>query len=112
MKVVFHLSTDADQQRRMALNNMTNLLEDETVDVNEVALVTNSSGIDLLVDGSAFNAQVEALADQGAQFKICGNSLWKSDYDESDMHPAGDVVSSGVGELARLQDRGFKYITP
>jgi intracellular sulfur oxidation DsrE/DsrF family protein len=112
MNVVFHLSTDTEQQRRKAVNNMTNLLEDETVDIDDMALVTNSSGIELLVDGSAFNAQIEALADQGAQFKVCGNSLWKSDYEEDDLHPVSEVVSSGVGELARLQERGFHYLSP
>lgn len=112
MKVLFHLSTDDDQRRRKVVNNMTNLLEDETVDPDEVALVTNSSGIELLVEGDQFNAQIEALADQGATFKLCGNSLWKSDYEEADMHPASEIVSSGVGEVARLQERGFHYIKP
>ena len=112
MKVVFHLSDAEERRRRMVVNNMTNLLEDETVDIDDVALVVNSGGIELLVAGGTFSAQIDALADQGAQFKVCGNSLWQSEYDESGLHLESEVVSSGVGELGRLQEQGYRYIKP
>lgn len=112
MKVVFHLSVADEGRRRMVVNNMTNLLEDETVDIEELALVANSGGIELLAAGGTFSAQINALADQGAQFKVCGNSLWQSEFDESGLHPKSEVVSSGVGELGRLQEQGYKYIKP
>ena len=112
MKVVFHLSAGGEGRRRMVVNNMTNLLEDETVEIEELALVTNSAGIDLLTASGRFSAQIDALAEQGAQFKVCGNSLWQSEYDESELHPESEVVSSGVGELGRLQERGYEYIKP
>jgi len=112
MDVVFHLSSDADRKRRMAVNNLTNLLADETADVDDIVLVTNSAGIELVTEDGQFSDQVAALAEQGVRFAVCGNSLWKSDYEEGDMHAAAEVVSSGVGELARLQDRGYHYVQP
>lgn len=110
--MVFHLSVSTEKRRRTVVNNMTNLLEDETVDIENLALVANSGGIELLAAGGTFSAQIDALADQGAQFKVCSNSLWQSAYDESGLHPESEVVSSGVGELGRLQEPGYEYIKP
>lgn len=112
MDVVFHLSSDADRKRRMAVNNLTNLLADETVEVEDLVLVTNSAGIELVIADGQFSDQVAALAEQGVRFAVCGNSLWKSDYEAADLHDAAEVVSSGVGELARLQERDYHYIQP
>lgn len=61
---------------------MPKLLEDGTVEIEELALVANSGGIDLLAASGTFSAQIDALADQGAQFKVWGNSLWQSECEE------------------------------
>lgn len=95
----------------MVVNNMPKLLEDGTVEIEELALVANSGGIDLLAASGTFSAQIDALAEQGPNSRSvairCGNPSTRSE-----LHPENEVVSSGVGELGRLQELGDEYIKP
>ena len=60
-------------------------------------------------------AKISGLKDQGVDFNVCANTLKgkKISY-ENDLYDVtkGDVVPSGVAELARLQAMGYTYIKP
>lgn len=112
MKAVFHLSSGDAETHARVLNNVANLLDDETVDLESVALVANSGGLGLLIADSEQREEVEALQMQGVVFKQCANTLVGTDTDESDLVDGVEVVSSGVGELTRLQNDGYAYIKP
>ncbi|SDM80644.1 hypothetical protein SAMN04487949_2652 [Halogranum gelatinilyticum] len=94
------------------VNNVANLLDDETVDLESVALVANSGGLGLLLDDSERRERVEELQERGVVFKQCANTLVGTDIDESNLVDGVELVSSGVGELTRLQDAGYAYIKP
>ena len=94
------------------VNNVVNLLADETVDVEIVAVVVNGGGLGLLLADSGPREQVEALLGQGVEFKQCRNTLRRNEATEDDLVDGVEVVPSGVGELTRLQDEGYAYIKP
>lgn len=50
MKVVFH-HTEAELHSQV-IRNIENLLDDETIDIEAVALVANSGGLGLLTENS------------------------------------------------------------
>ena len=111
MNVVFHHTDDENLHERVT-GNIENLLDDETVDTDTVALVSNGGGISLLTKDSSYRETVESLIERGVAFKQCSNTLSGIDTTEDDLIDGVEVVSSGVGEVARLEAAGYVYITP
>ena len=60
-------------------------------------------------------SSVANLKNQGIGFKVCANTLRgrKINY-EDDLYDVnkGDIVPSGVAELAHLQGQGYSYVKP
>ncbi|MFB6114090.1 MAG: DsrE family protein [Halodesulfurarchaeum sp.] len=112
MKVVFHHSNDDPALHDRVVGNIANLLDDETITIDAVALVANSGGLDLLLEDSPERDRVIELQQRGVQFKQCSNTIEGTSVTASDLIDGVELVSSGVGELARLQADGFAYLKP
>ena len=127
MHTVFHVS--AVDAYRTAEPKVRNLLDDETVDIDAVAVVIDSSEV-IDAAAGAESATTDALTDLGAAVKLCSNAARGVDgsfapvrQPEPPNGGSGDAdagkdafgdgvefVSSGVGELTRLQGSGWAYI--
>lgn len=112
MRAVFHLSSDDPDVHGRILSNVTNLLDDESVDLDDVAVVTNGGGLHLVTTASAHRDRVAALRDRGVAFKQCENTMDGTGLGPGDLLEGVEVVPSGVGELVRLQEAGYAYLTP
>ena len=110
MKAVFHHS-DANKHSQV-VGNIENLLDDDTIDLEEVSLVANGDGLGLLTYDSDHRETVQALQERGVAFKQCENTLDGTDVTPDDLLDGVELVSSGVGELTRLQADGYAYIVP
>lgn len=110
MKVVFHLSSDDVGDWEHALANVRNLLADDTADVDEVALLVNGDAIWAFESGSLVSTEVRALGETPVRCLGCRNSARSRDIPESNFLANVELVPSGVGELARLQEAGYAYI--
>ncbi|MDS0294842.1 DsrE family protein [Halogeometricum luteum] len=109
MKTVFHLTSGDVSDWRHALGNVSNLLDDGTVEVEEVALLINGDAIHLFTEGSPLAEEVRALGDD-VRCLGCRNSLTGRDIPESRLLANVESVPSGVGELTRLQSEGYAYL--
>ncbi|HYD61339.1 MAG TPA: DsrE family protein [Noviherbaspirillum sp.] len=116
VKVVYHLADGLDQAAR-AMANIRNHLRAEPD--TKIVVVANGDGIKFLLagakerNGKPFDTQVEALAAQGVDFRLCRNTLTAHDVPESTVLPGVKLVTSGVVEVARLQAReGYVYLRP
>jgi len=110
MKVVFHLSSDDVDDWQRAVGNVRNLLADDTVDVDDVVLLVNGDAIWAFEAGSLISTEVRALGETPVRCLGCRNSARSRDIPESDFLANVDLVPSGVGQLARLQEAGYAYI--
>ncbi|WP_255196853.1 DsrE family protein [Halorarius litoreus] len=110
MNTVFHVTSgDPDDQAR-ALSSVGNLLSDDTVALDDVAFVANSSAVRMFLRGATNAPQIRSLAENGVAFKACSNSLQRVDIAPEQLLGDVEVVSSGMGELTRLQSTGYAYI--
>lgn len=110
-KTVFHLvDGDADDQE-LTLTLAENLTEDDAIDMDDVAILAQAEGIDPVTEGSDGSDHVRELVESGVSVKACSNTLAMFDLDESDLVDGVETVSSGVGELTRLQNDGYAYIS-
>ena len=112
MKAVFHHSNDDTELHDRIVSNIGNLLDDETIDLDAVALVANSGGLSLLLKDSVHREQIETLLNRGVRFKQCHNTIDGTDIVKDNLIDGVELVPSGVGELTRLQNAGYAYIKP
>ena len=107
MQTVFHVS-DIDAYRT-AEPKVRNLLGDEHVDTDEVAVLVDRPNV---IDAVALdcNETTAKLVEMGATVKLCSNAARGADAVAGDFGEGVEFVSSGVGELTRLQNEGWSYI--
>lgn len=107
MNTVFHVSTT--EQLSYVDAKVENLLADESVVVEEVAVVLDAPG-PIEAAAGRLSGVPEAILEAGGAVLVCSNALGGAD---TSGLPAGlERVPSGVGALTRLQDRGYAYIWP
>jgi len=110
MDVVFHLSSGQDIAGAEALANVSNLLVDETVDVDSVALVANGGGVQHLRADSDVADRVRALIDYDVELKACQNAMDSQDISPEDLVKGTGTVPSGIGGVAEFEADGYLYI--
>ena len=112
MRTAFHLISPDEDQQETVLTIAGNLSEDETIEMDDIAVVAQAEGIGPVTRGGTHSETVESLLDAGISFRACSNTLDMKDLDESDLVEGVETVSSGASELTRLQDDGYAYIRP
>jgi intracellular sulfur oxidation DsrE/DsrF family protein len=128
-KVVYHINYDDALAQAGAMRNIQNHINAVGKENLELKVVLHGKGLSLLLDpdsashtklphGNAdaqMQARIAGLKDQGVRFNVCANTLKGKKINLSeDLYDAseGDVVPSGVAELAKLQAEGYTYIKP
>jgi intracellular sulfur oxidation DsrE/DsrF family protein len=127
-KVVYHVNYYDAKQQTAALRNIQNHINAVGAENLELVVVLHGDGVSLLLEpdgledskmkeGNAteeMQARVAGLKQQGVNFNVCENTLKGRKVDADYLYDLGegDVVPSGVAELARLQAMGFTYIKP
>jgi intracellular sulfur oxidation DsrE/DsrF family protein len=129
-KVVYHINYDNPKQQAGALRNIQNHINAVGAENLDLRVVMHGHGVSLVLLPEALpqvpkfkqanateqmQAKIDGLKNQGVAFKICANTL-KGRKVDTDEHlynvDSGDIVPSGVAELAHLQGQGFTYIKP
>lgn len=114
-KVVFHV--DESGYARWVLMLAGSYLDDSPK--AKLAVVAYGPGVDFLLDGaedkhgSPYDADIMALEQRGAAFRVCGTTLKARGIAPDRLVEGVDVVPSGIAEIARLQlKEGFAYLKP
>ncbi|MFB6209022.1 MAG: DsrE family protein [Candidatus Nanohaloarchaea archaeon] len=111
MKTVFHLSSSDKSKHGEVIGNIQNLIEDETVETEEIAVLMNAEGISMALEDSEAAEHIQDLPEK-VKFYLCSNSVENMGGEEEDFIDRAELVSSGVGKLTELQDEGYSYIRP
>ncbi len=129
-KVVYHINGDNPKQQAGALRNIQNHINAVGAENLDLRVVMHGNGVSLVLLPEALpavpkfknanateqmQAKLDGLKNQGVQFKVCANTLKgrKVNLEEQLYNvDSGDIVPSGVAELAHLQAQGYTYIKP
>lgn len=128
-KVVYHINYDNPKAQAGALRNIQNHINAVGKDNLDLKVVLHGKGLTLLLEPDSaghtklgkgngddiMTAKVASLKGQGVNFQVCANTLRGKKIDfEQDLYDVvkGDIVPSGVAELAKLQAQGYTYIKP
>jgi uncharacterized protein len=110
-QTVFHLVSGDSDDQELTLTLAENLTKDETIDMDDVAVLAQAEGIDPVRADGDQSDHVQSLIEDGVSVKACSNTLDMFDLTEADLVEGVETVSSGVGELTRLQNDGYAYIS-
>lgn len=111
-QTVFHLIDGEAEEQDIALTLAENLAQDDTIDMEAIAVLAQAEGIEPVRADGEHSDRVASLISDGVSVKACSNTLDMFDLDEADLVDGVETVSSGVGELTRLQKDGYAYIRP
>ena len=111
-QTVFHLASGDEGHQELVLTLAENLTQDDTIDMDDVAVLAQAEGIEPVRADGEGSDHVESLIDSGVTIKACSNTMEMFDLEESNLLDGVETVSSGVGELTRLQNDGYAYISP
>lgn len=112
MDVVFHVPSGDPTVHGNALGNVENLLADDTIRVQNIAVVVNGDGLEMVVRSTDYADRVRDLVDRQVRVRACQNTLDSADRDSDALVDGVEIVPSAMGELARLQSDGYAYIRP
>jgi len=109
-RILFHM--DEAEKAPLVLGNIKNLLADLGESEVEAKLVANSEGAKALFKTGPHADRVKKLAEKGVCFAVCAKTLSRMGLTKDDFPDSFEVVSSGMGELARRQSEGWGYVKP
>lgn len=108
MRVVLH----APANRVRVIQNARTLLGEDSVAVDQLAVVAHGGGVDLLVADGRFGEYVPELLDVGVDVAACEASRRRQDVVDADLVGGVRTVETGLGEVARLQSEGYCHLRP
>ncbi|MCG6936834.1 MAG: DsrE family protein [Gammaproteobacteria bacterium] len=129
-KVVYHINYDDPKMQAGALRNIQNHINAVGAENLDLKVVLHGNGLAMLLEpdslqkltkfkyanaNETMTAKIDTLKNQGVTFNVCANTISGRNVDrETDLYnvSAGDIVPSGVAEVARLQAMGYAYIKP
>ncbi len=129
-KVVYHINYDNPKKQAGALRNIQNHINAVGAENLDLKVVLHGHGLSLLLEPDALQklkkfkhanatdtmtAKIDNLKGQGVDFNVCANTIRGRKVDvDTDLYNVdkGDIVPSGVAEVARLQSMGYSYVKP
>jgi len=129
-KVVYHVNYDNPKKQAGALRNIQNHINAVGAENLDLKVVMHGHGLSLLLEPEALvrvpkfkkanatekmTAKIDNLKGQGVDFSVCANTVRGRKVNvDTDLYNVekGDIVPSGVAELAHLQSQGYVYIKP
>lgn len=108
MRTVFHVSSP--EALAIVPSKVRNLIADETVDLDRVhVVIDDSETVTRLCRGDDVVEELGFLPDS-VEIGVCKNALSGAVVGATDLPTSVEILSSGVGELTRLQSDGVAYI--
>ena len=110
--ILVHISTDNIGDWQMAMRNLANLVNDDSVETPPelMEVVVNGPGVRFLLESSHEADKVTRMARAGVEIAACANSLDRFDHAAQELAPGVSTVRSGVAEVVRVQQRGDTYL--
>jgi len=129
-KVVYHVNYDNPKKQAGALRNIQNHINAVGAKNLDLKVVLHGNGLAMLLNPDSLPnlpkfkhanadeqmaAKIDGLKMQGVRFQVCANTIKGREVNlDNDLYDVeqGDIVPSGVAELAKLQGEGYTYIKP
>lgn len=114
IKAVFHIDWEQEENLKMAITNITNLLKIVPQEGKDICVLANGPAVKLFQQARAlgYASDIQGLSDKGVHFRVCNNALNHFGVAKDSLVSPCEVVPAGIMELIRLQAEGYAYIKP
>lgn len=110
MKTVFHAADGSDAVQDAAIRYAGGIFEDDSVEIDAVAVVANASGIELVRSDSVHSQDITTLSEENVRFIACEKSMEAAGLTHDDILDVVETAPTSVGILTQLQENGYRYI--
>lgn len=109
---VIHITSGESSDWQMALRNLLNLYQDESISTpsDMIQVVVNGDATRFLLESAPEATKVTQMAESGVQINACEQSLDRLGHSPDDLADGVTTVPSGVAEVVRIQKRGDSYL--
>jgi intracellular sulfur oxidation DsrE/DsrF family protein/rhodanese-related sulfurtransferase len=109
-RVVVQLSSGDTLVWKGVVNNLKNM-QQNWGDSAQITVVVHGPAIDfLLKDKTTQSDKITFFSQAGISFLACENSITERNVNRETIVPEAGFVKLGLGEVIRLQERGWSYI--
>lgn len=109
-RTVFHVTEDDPRKWAQVLNNARYTQSELGAQNVEIAVVMNGGGISMLKLESPVAQRIDEASKAGVKFHVCQNTMATQKVSKEDMLPQADYVTSGIGDVIKLQSQGWSYV--
>ena len=109
-KAAFHVTDDDPRKWAQVLNNAKYTQDEMGARNVEIVVVMNGGGIGMLKLESPVAQKIEDAKKAGIHFHVCQNTMATQKLTKDDMLPEADYVTSGIGDVIKLQSQGWSYV--
>jgi uncharacterized protein len=106
--ILFHINEIG--KGKTLVSEIKNLQADLGEGAVRIEVLANSDGVVEFLKDSKIENDVRMLAENGVVFAVCANSLSARGLSPGQLMHQVRLVSSGVGELVRRQEEGYRYL--
>lgn len=110
--IVIHISSQSADDWQMALRNLVNLVNDDSVSTPPelIQVVVNGQAVRFLLSSGPESEKVTRMAEAGVEITACSNSLDRFGYAAVGLAAGVGTVPSGVAAAVRAQQGGSAYL--
>ena len=109
-RTVFHVTEDDPRKWAQVLNNARYTQSELGAHNVEIAVVMNGGGISMMKLESPVAQRIDEASKAGIKFHVCQNTMATQKVTKEDMLPQADYVTSGIGDVIKLQSQGWSYV--
>ncbi|HVP94001.1 MAG TPA: DsrE family protein [Methanoregulaceae archaeon] len=106
--VIFHINETG--KGKPLISEIKNIRVDLGEGAVRIEVLANSDGVLEFLKDLEIEDDVRMLAERGVVFVVCANSLSARGLSPGQLMQPVRLVVSGVGELVRRQEDGFRYL--
>jgi len=110
--LVVHITSSDVADWEMALRNLVNLVNDDSVATPPelMQVVVNGHAVRFLLDSAPEASKLTRMANASVDIDACANSLERVGHAATDLAEGVTAVRSGVAEVTRAQGAGATYL--
>lgn len=110
--IVIHITSGDNSDWQMALRNLSNLYQDESVSTapGRMKVVVNGDAVRFLLATSPEAPQITKITEAGVQVGACSKSLDRLGFSPNQLAEGVTTIPSGVAEVVRVQQHDATYL--
>lgn len=110
--IVIHITSGESGDWQMALRNLVNLVQEESVSTppEQIQVIVNGQAVRFLLESGPEAAKITQMVKAGVEIGACANSLERFGHPPESLAEGVTTIPSGVAAVTSAQQQGATYM--